>query len=136
MHAAVKVLLLLLAVVAVSCRTTKDKVIVLNYRADVCQSCFRTFDNYFTTNDLDYIIYVQNPIRKKSFYRAYFKDKLGMQRVPVVLLDGFYPLGKYRVIDFPDSSRFFNHHLRKRFGTFSEMRNCVDSLVRVNSVCL
>lgn len=135
MHTALKVLLLLLAFAAVSCGTPKDMVIVLNYRADVCQSCFRTFDNYFSTNDLDYVIHVQNPTRKKSYYQIYFKKKLGIKRAPVVLLDGFYPLGKYRVIDYPDSSQFFSHHLRKRYGTFGEMRKRVDSLVRVNSVC-
>ena len=130
-----KVLLLLLSFATVSCRIPKDKAIVLNYRADVCQSCFRTFDNYFTANDLDYVIHVQNPIHKKSYYQTYFSKKLGMKRAPVLLLDGFYPLGKYRVIDYPDSSQFFSHHLRKRYGTFAEMRKRVDSLVRVNSVC-
>lgn len=119
-----------------ACMNTNKALLVMNYRHDVCQSCFPKFESFLNKNHIKYLLVIKNPIMDERGYYKYIRHNVGMKSRNIQLDDKRQRLRDYRVFDFIDSATLNDYFKKnKYFNSYDQFRGSLDSLVKANSYC-
>ena len=118
-----------------SCAGKKTSGLIMNYRHDICQSCFRKMDIYLRERKVRYFITVRRAKMGLKEYQNFLRKEVGIRERNIQLDSAPQKLKDYKVFDYPDSNYFKKNCKKCYVGSFNEFKTDLDSFVRANSYC-
>jgi len=129
------IILIVIITCLFSCAGKKTSGLIMNYRHDICQSCFRKMDTYLRERKVRYVITVRRARMGFREYQKFLRKELGIRERNIQLDSAPQKLKDYKVFDYPDSNYFKKNCKKCYVSSFNEFKTDLDSFVRANSYC-